>query len=128
MKLLLDTNAFLYFALGSPRLSGRGRQLIEENAGESFVSAVTPWELAVKFAIGKLTLPAGPDAFYRTTLLEIGATELPIESGHCLRAARLPFHHHDPFDRMLVAQASLLDIPILTNDRWIRNYDVVVTW
>lgn len=128
MTVLLDTNAFLLFALGSRRLSSRVRTLIESQEEVILVSAVTPWELAIKSTIGRVQLPAPVDVIYRTTLETMRATELAITSEHVLRVASLPSIHGDPFDRLLVAQSLIEDTAIATNDRLIGRYDVPVVW
>lgn len=128
MKVLLDTSTFIWFATGAPFLSPRARMVIEESRGQVIVSAVTPWEIAVKLDRGRLSLGAPVSVFYRTMLAELRATELPITAKHGIRAGSLPAIHRDPFDRMLIAQALEEDVPLLTNDRNIARYDVPVVW
>jgi prevent-host-death family protein len=128
VTVLLDTNAFLLFALGSRRLSSRVRTLIETQEEKLVVSAVTPWELATKSMIGRLQLPAPVDVIYRTTLETMQATELAITAGHALRVAALPRIHADPFDRLLVAQSLIEGIAIATNDRLMGAYGIQVVW
>ncbi len=128
MTVLLDTNVFLLFALGSRRLSPRVRALIESQEDELIVSAVTPWELAIKSTIGRLDLPAPVEVLYRTTLETMQAKELPITSEHTLRVAALPRIHADPFDRLLVAQSLVEGLAIATNDRIMGTYGIQVVW
>jgi PIN domain nuclease of toxin-antitoxin system len=128
VRLLLDTNAFVLFAVGSPRLSPRVRSLIEDQEDDLLVSAVTPWELTIKSALGKLSLPADVSLVYRTTRDEVRASELPVTAAHALHVRQLPLIHGDPFDRMLVAQAQIEELAIVTNDRTIRSYGVDVIW
>lgn len=128
MRVLLDTNVFLLFAMGSRRLSPRVRHLIEAQDDELIVSAIVPWELAIKAAAGRLELSDSPSSVYATMLAELRASEMPITAEHALRVGSLPNLHRDPFDRMLVAQSAVEGIPIATNDRAIRGYRVDVIW
>src|SRR5437870_3296378 len=105
MTLLLDTHALLWFLTNDAKLSVRARAAIEAPGNVSQVSAVTLWEVAIKFALGKLTLPASyADIFPRQLELN-GFALLPIMPSHCATLLTLPFHHRDPFDRLLLAQA-----------------------
>lgn len=106
------------------RLSPRWRELIVSADTEIFVSAVSAWEIAIKHANGQLPLPADPEDLVPIWMDRTRARSLPIENRHALRATRLPPHHRDPFDRMLVAQAQIEKLPILTADTQLSNYDV----
>lgn len=128
MRVLLDTNVFLFFAVGSRRLSPRVRSLIEEQEDELIVSTITPWELAIKAAAGRIELPGSAESVYELARAEIRATELPIRAVHALRVGALPRLHGDPFDRMLVAQAAVEGLAIATNDLVMRDYGVDVIW
>ncbi len=88
------------------------------------MSAVSSWEIAIKHALGRLPLPEPPQRYVPERLRAIGAEGLPIEHGHALAVATLPPHHGDPFDRLLVAQAQLLDVPIMTADPIVAQYPV----
>jgi PIN domain nuclease of toxin-antitoxin system len=113
-------------AASPDRLSARARALVESFEHELFLSAASAWEIAIKHALGKLRLPE-PPARYVPSRLEILRTQpLPIEHGHALRVGTLPSHHRDPFDRLLVAQAQLEDLPLLTADAVFSRYDVTV--
>jgi len=128
LRVLLDTNVLLFFAFGSLRLSPRVRVLIEDQEDDLLLSAVTPWELAIKSSRGKLLLPAELDEFYSSTVAEMRARELPITARHALGVQALPPIHRDPFDRLLVAQAQLENIAVATNDPAFRRYGVEVIW
>jgi PIN domain nuclease of toxin-antitoxin system len=117
MTLLLDTNILLWWLEDSPRLPKRPRQLINRG-GKVLVSAATVWEIAIKKALGKLEAPNSLEE----ALAESSFLELPITARHAESAAALPRHHDDPFDRMLVAQAQLEGLKLLTSDERLRAY------
>jgi PIN domain nuclease of toxin-antitoxin system len=93
---------------------------------ERFLSAASVWEVAIKYASGKLRLPEQPGQFVRIRAVETVTEELGITHAHALRAGELPPHHKDPFDRMLIAQAQIERLPILTADPAFARYDVEV--
>src|SRR2546421_10071724 len=105
MKLLLDTHTFLWFIMGSSNLSSNARALIEDLANEKFLSVASLWEIAIKLSIGRLALSAPFDVLIPQQLSLNGFELLNIEVGHAAVVAALPFHHRDPFDRLLIAQA-----------------------
>lgn len=106
------------------RLSERSRELLLAAETELWVSAVSAWEIGIKHAIGRLPLPADPEELVPAWMKQTQARPLAVEHRHALRAARLPPHHRDPFDRMLVAQAQLERLTILTADAQLSHYDV----
>ena len=118
-RLLLDTHAFLWWRGASSRLGPSAQQAIAE-AESVFVSMASAWETTTKISIGKLRL----DARFEDGVSESGFRPLPIAFRHLDCLAALPFLHHDPFDRMLVAQALADDLTIVTDDRRIARYDV----
>ncbi|MBO0767462.1 MAG: type II toxin-antitoxin system VapC family toxin [Solirubrobacterales bacterium] len=124
MKLLLDVHTVLWFTQADARLSANAHSAIVEPANTVLLSAVVPWEIAIKRALGKLD--AGDD--YLQVLTEAGATELPVTIAHAQAVERLPRHHGDPFDRLLVAQAQVEDATILTGDPRIHQYAVATLW
>jgi PIN domain nuclease of toxin-antitoxin system len=115
---LLDSHVLIWAAEG--KLSGLGREVIEEQAEVVVVSAATIWEIEIKRALGRLASPPG----LIEMIEEAGFEQLPISSEHSLQAARLPLHHRDPFDRMLVAQARVEGLTLATADRVMADYDV----
>jgi PIN domain nuclease of toxin-antitoxin system len=124
VRLLLDTQTWLWL-VGSPaRLSRRARKLVEDRDTELLFSAASSWEIAIKHAIGKLELPGDPGEVVPDWMQRSAVTPLAVQHSHTLRVASLPFHHADPFDRLLIAQAQLEDVPILTSDTAMRAYDV----
>ena len=128
MRALLDTHAFLWGNEDPVRLSRQARHVIEDPANEIFFSAASAWEIAIKHARGRLDLPEPPDSFIVSRVTRLRLEPLPVEISHALRAGGLPQLHRDPFDRILVAQAQVEGIPILTSDANIARYDVEVIW
>ena len=106
------------------RLRESARQLLTSPDNEIFVSAASSWEVAIKYSIGRLSLPGEPAVLVPRWLAESRVSSLPIEHEHALEVSRLPHHHRDPFDRILVAQAQIERLPILTADRQLASYDV----
>lgn len=127
MKLLLDTHAFLWFATGDRRLSRRARTAMERDDVLLHVSAASVWEMAIKANLGRLVLPASLDA-YVAEKVAAGYRFLPVTAIHAAAVQHLPFHHRDPFDRLLAAQARADGYRIVTRDRVFRKYEVDVIW
>ena len=121
MRLLLDSHVFLWWKSADPRLS-RALQQVIEDAGEVYVSAATAWELGLKVSLGKLRLPESVEE----GVAAAGFTELAVGFRHTREAVALPPHHHDPFDRMLVAQARCEGLTLMTHDARILLYEVSV--
>ena len=128
MKLLLDTHAFLWWIEGAPALGRRARAEIANPDSEVFVSLASCWELAIKLSLGKLRLTQSLDRFVPEQLTRNGFGLLSVELRHVVRVADLPFHHRDPFDRLLVAQALQDELAIISADRVLRKYGVTVVW
>lgn len=124
MKILLDTHCWLWMQSAPERLSAEALALIEDPANELLLSAASSWEIAIKFALGKLPLPSPPAEYVPSRMASSGVRGLPVQHSHALFAGALPPHHRDPFDRLLVAQATLEGLPILTTDPQIERYDV----
>ncbi len=128
MKILLDTHAFLWWITQDQRLSTCAQEIIEDGENEVFISAATGWEIAIKTQLGRLNLPDEPEDFVMGQLKVNAMISLPIEMRHALHISKLPDYHRDPFDRILVAQAQLENLPILSADPDIGKYDVTVIW
>jgi len=124
VRVLLDTQAWLWMLAAPERFSRRSRALVASPKHELLLSAASAWEIAIKCAAGKLRLPGEPEMVVPTLMAQSQVTPLPVLHRHALRVAALPPHHRDPFDRLLVAQAQVEDLPILTADRMLRLYDV----
>jgi PIN domain nuclease of toxin-antitoxin system len=127
-RFLVDTNAFLFWTSGGKKLSSRARKLIENPDHEILLSAVSSWEIAIKFALGKLSLPEPPAKFVPSRMHKHAIGGLAFEHADALAIAALPDHHDDPFDRALIAQAIERDLPIITSDTRFDDYDIDVEW
>ncbi len=123
MRLLLDTHIFLWLHTEPERL-GEHLPLVEDQRNELLLSAVSSWEIAIKYALGRLPLPESPERYVPERMRVIDARGLPVEHAHALAVAALPSLPGDPFDRLLAAQAGLLDLAILTADTKLAEYPV----
>ncbi len=128
MKILLDTCTFLWIITDAPELSESARLLFVDPANEIYLSAVSAWEIAVKHALGRLPLPEPPERFIPARRKQHGIEPLPLEEEATLHLTRLPPYHQDPFDRMLVCQAVVHGMVLLTPDELILQYSVRTTW
>ena len=128
MKVLVDTHCWLWMRAEPERLSERSRQLLRDPETALFFSAASAWEIAIKVSAGKLKLPTPPATFVAERLPEDGFSALPVQIAHALRAGELPPHHRDPFDRILIAQAQLEGLTLLTADRRLARYDLALLW
>lgn len=128
MRLLLDTHVFLWWIADDERLSSKARRAIGDGRNEVLVSAVSAWEIVVKHELGRLTLPEAPDKFVPNQLRANAFGALPATVSHALAVARLPALHRDPFDRLLIAQAMVESLTLVSADEDLRRYPVRVTW
>jgi PIN domain nuclease of toxin-antitoxin system len=128
VRVLLDTHAFLWWVLEDPRLSRRALSVIAASEYDVLVSAVSAWEIAIKSADARLDLPEPAGRYVPDRIAANGFRELVVTVEHAVHVASLPAIHRDPFDRLLVAQAQVEGIPILTSDPAIARYDVDVIW
>lgn len=124
MRLLLDTHVFLWAAGEPEELAEPARLAIADAENEVYVSAAVAWEITVKTALGKLKVPGDPATWFSARLRSLGFDSLPIHPEHALAAGALPDHHRDPFDRILVAQAQLEGMQLVTRDPEIQKYPV----
>jgi len=127
MRLLLDTHTFLWFIDDNPRLSSNAKSLLESD-NDLLLSTASLWEIAIKLSIGKLALPQPFEPFMRQQLSVNAIDVLQIETAHLSVVATLPFHHRDPFDRLLVAQASVEQLPIVSADVGFDAYSIGRMW
>lgn len=114
--------------MNDPQLSKAARDFIGDNRNELFLSAACAWEIAIKAARGRLTLPEAPALYVANRMQVHGLQALPVLISHALHVFELPDIHQDPFDRLLIAQSQLEDLPILTADPLIARYEVDVIW
>lgn len=128
MKILLDTHTLLWFIAGDANLSQTARLAIEDAANEKFVSAASVWEIAIKISIGKMNLQIDFDKLFPHQLDINGFELLPIEIKHSSQTIRLPFHHRDPFDRILIAQATAENMNIVSTDAVFDDYPIKRLW
>jgi len=128
VKFLLDTSIFLWALSNPARLSHQAHAILKEQREALWLSAVSVWEIAVKYELGRLLLPAPPALCIQEWITSGGLRILDITQHHALGVGSLPQHHHDPFDRMLIAQATLEGMTVLTSDRVFAKYAVPTIW
>src|ERR1035437_2421528 len=128
MKLLLDTHALLWFIGNDPQLSAPARENIENPAHEKFVSAASLWKIAVKLSLEKLKLPRPFGEVFPQQLEVNGFELLPISCAQLNQLVALPFHHRDPFDRLLIAQALADGMNVVTRDLEFSKYPAKILW
>jgi PIN domain nuclease of toxin-antitoxin system len=122
--LLVDTQALLWWLMGDPALTNRARTEIAAPDNSVLVSAATVWEIAIKRSLGKLTVPDG----FLDDVKDGGFSWLPVLPEHAWAVSDLPRHHGDPFDRLLIAQARVEQLPVVTSDARFAEYGVTVCW
>jgi PIN domain nuclease of toxin-antitoxin system len=128
MKLLLDTCAFLWLTTDAPELSGQAKMMFQSTNNPVYLSSVSVWEIVVKHQLGKLPLPDEPEYFISQQCSQHFIEILSLDDKSVFHLSRLPNHHRDPFDKMLVCQAIEHDLTILTSDRLITQYPVSTIW
>lgn len=126
MRFLLDTQVFLWWIADDPRLSEKARGTIRNAENRLFLSAASGWEIVIKAGLGRIKLSQKPQGFVARQLSANAIESLPIQMSHALHTHALPLHHRDPFDRMIVAQAQLEKMTVISSDPQIARYDVKV--
>ncbi len=124
MRFLLDTHCWLWLQTESDKFSEEVRTALGDPANEIILSAVSSWEIAIKYARGKLPLPEPPSRYVPSRMATSGTSSMPIHHSHTLRVAELPLHHRDPFDRLLVAQAQIERLTLVSADPQLTQYDI----
>ncbi len=128
MRVLLDTHVLLWWFLDETVISPGARAAIADEANDTFVSAATAWEIAIKFKTGKLPSAAPLMANLEEAILEGGFAGMPVTLRHGELAGSLPLHHKDPFDRVLIAQAQVERLTLISNERLFDRYGVARLW
>ena len=128
MRLLLDTAVFIWLVEGDARLSGLAQELIVEPSNEVYLSAASAWEIAIKYGIGRLTLRVPPDEYVADQRRLHRIESLPVGEEAVLQVHKLPDIHRDPFDRVIIAQAIIEGLAVVTPDPLIKEYPVRVEW
>lgn len=127
-RLLLDTHTFLWWVNDAPELSEAARQAISNADNDCFLSVASCWEMAIKSSLGKLSISKPLDSFVLNQITENAFLMLNIELRHAAKMESLPFHHRDPFDRLLIGQAISDGLSLVTADRMFSHYDVQLIW
>jgi PIN domain nuclease of toxin-antitoxin system len=127
VNLLVDTHAMLWFVVGDDRLSPTARAAIESPETTSYISVASWWEVAIKCSLNKLRIDHPLEEFM-THRVDEGFRVLSIDTQHLPALATLPFHHRDPFDRLIISQAMSESMPICTSDNHFSSYDVQLVW
>lgn len=128
MKTLLDTHALLWLITGDPRLSRKAKEVFLDQENDLFFSAAGFWEICIKKSLGKLSLQSGWLDVIRDEMNANAIHWLAIEMAHCTELANLRFYHRDPFDRMLIAQAMVEEMQILSRDSRLSDYEITRVW
>lgn len=128
MRLFLDTYVFLWFIAGSSDLSNKARTLIEDPNNQRFLSVASLWEMSIKVSIGKLDIGMTFTELMQHEVYGNAIEVLQIQSEHLDALAKLPFHHKDPFDRLIIAQSLAESTPLVSKDGEFGNYSVTLLW
>ena len=128
MRYLLDTHTFLWWNMDDAQLSSLAKELIADGNNEIFLSAASAWEIAIKTARGRQTLPEDPTRYISNRMSLHGFQALPVQIHHAVQVYKLPMHHADPFDRLLIVQSQVESMPLISVDADIRKYEVEVIW
>ena len=128
MRVLLDTHTFIWFITGSDELSDKARGLIEDANNQRFLSVASLWEMSIKVSIGKLNLDFSFPDLVIQKVYGNAIDILSISPEHLEQLAKMPFHHKDPFDRLIIAQGLTENMPIITRDRAFASYQANLFW
>lgn len=128
MRVLLDTHVFLWAIADDPRLSDPAQRLFTNSRTELMLSVVSVWEILVKVQLGKLAIPSLAKPFLDQEITKNDITILPLMLAHTFALEKLPMHHRDPFDRLLVAQSLHEDIPLVSGDQQVKAYPIKIIW
>jgi len=124
VQLLLDTHAFIWSAASPQSLTSAARRAIQDPTNDIYISAVSAWEIVIKHGLGKISLPQAPEIWVPSRIVAMGFKSLSIRLEHTLAVTSLPHHHEDPFDRMLLAQATVENLTVVTRDLRMLKYKI----
>lgn len=127
MNLLLDTHVVIWFITDDKKLPQKIKSIVENTNNSVFVSLASLWEMAIKHSLKKLTLKSDLKEIFQK-IQDSGIEVLPISPEHILESSTLPFHHRDPFDRMLIAQTTFEGLQLVSKDNWVKRYEIAVIW
>ena len=128
MRYLLDTHTLLWYLSGDEQLSSRALELIEDRSNERFISIASLWEIAIKASLGKLPLDKPFERLFPERLSFNNIKILHITVDHLVKLTTIPFHHRDPFDRLIIAQGMVGNLPIISIDRAFDTYEIIREW
>lgn len=128
MNLLLDTHTFLWFIEGNSKLSSQAKRLIEDQENNKLISIASLWEIGIKISLGRLSLLQPFEDFFTKQMELNGFLLLPIQTAHIARVVSLPFHHRDPFDRIIIAQCLAENWPVVSVDSAFDTYPIERLW
>lgn len=128
MKILLDTHIFLWALTEPKRLGNKTKSLLKSRENKLYFSAASSWEISIKNSLGKLPLPEPPDKYISSRMASLKITPLDVKHHHTFIVYKLPLHHRDPFDRLLIASAIAENVNLMSADKQFRHYDVNLLW
>ena len=128
MKILLDTHALLWLITDNRQLSKTAKEIFLDQKNRLFFSITSLWEICIKMSLGKISLKNGWLKTIQDEMKANAVNWLPVEIEHCAKLTKLPFHHRDPFDRMLIAQAIVEDMLLLSRDTRLSDYEITRVW
>lgn len=126
MKLLIDTHCWIWWFSEFEKLSQTHQSLLGDPHNQLYFSAASSLEISIKYQLGKLKLPQPPKEYIPSRLAKHEMIPLAIQNSHAVQVSELPLHHRDPFDRVLIAQSQIENLPILTSDKEFKKYDIKV--
>lgn len=128
MRILVDTNCWLWSLLSPEKLNRESEAILQDPDNEIYMSVASAWEIVIKYRIGKLEIPLEPSEYIPDRLAALGHFSLPITQTHVLAIGHLPDHHQDPFDRVLIAQAQVERMTLVTADKLLELYEIPIVW
>ena len=128
MKILIDTQIFLWALTAPNRLGKNARGLLKSRENQLYLSAASSWEICIKAALNKLRLPKSPDTYISSRMASLNIVPLAIKHHHTFKVYQLPPHHRDPFDRILIAQAQAEKLHLMSADEQFQTYEIDLLW